>query len=229
MEIEPDWLVEQRPRMVEECSIINWHLYIGGHLSQVAPMKVVQSDSTGILAAVSTGSEVLRAHVPNDHHLRDILPQDRPVAGYRMIPSQWKMGNAFVLFPFSGSYSVWSTYDCDANFSGWYVNLEKHSFCDGAVVVIDHELDVIVDQNYQVVFKDKESFEEKIGVPGYWEEEQANEILTVAENIATRALTGASPFEQPTLQFPEMLTATRKLGEAVLPANLKQVSVNSKY
>lgn len=128
MEIEPDSLVEQRLRMVEECSILNWHLYIGGHLSQVAPMEAVQGDSTGVLAAVSTGSEVLRADVPHNHHLRDVLPQDRPGGGYRMIPSQWKMGNAFVFFPFNESYSVWSTYDCDANFLGWYVNLEMHSF-----------------------------------------------------------------------------------------------------
>ncbi|WP_206192615.1 hypothetical protein [Scrofimicrobium canadense] len=66
-------------------------------------------------------------------------------------------------------------------------------------------------------------------MPGYWEEEQANEILTIAKSIAARALAGASPFEQPMPQFPATLAATRKLGEVILPATLQQISENNEH
>ncbi|WRS29740.1 DUF402 domain-containing protein [Actinomycetaceae bacterium MB13-C1-2] len=188
-------------------------------------MRIVRSEPAGVLVAVSLGSEMLRVHIPNQLHLRDIPPSNRPAGGYAMVEGEWRMGNALVFFPFNEQYSVWSTYDGDANFSGWYVNLEEHSFVDGAIVVTDYELDVLIDIDRQVAFKDEESFREKTGTERYWGVSEAERIYGVAEDIAASASRADCPFDEPMVHFPPEFATARMLGEVLLPTDLAQISM----
>lgn len=102
--------------------------------------------------------------------------------------------------PFDDAYSLRWFFAADGTFTGWYVNLEAPQvrWDDGDLAGVDtsdHELDLVVTPDRQVIWKDEAAFAERTGHPRYWDAAQAAAIRAVGTALADRARAGRFPFD----------------------------------
>ena len=112
----------------------------------------------------------------------------------------------------AAGYSVWWMF-ADDSFAGWYVNLEapfqRHSI---GIDTTDHALDLEIDPQRVVSWKDETEFVARIGHPWYWTAAEAATIRATAERVAELAAAGGYPFDgtlcdfrpDPTWTMPEL-------------------------
>jgi protein associated with RNAse G/E len=97
--------------------------------------------------------------------------------------------------PVGANYSVWWLF-ADERFAGWYVNLEapfeRHA---AGIDTTDHALDLEVDPDRGVSWKDEAEFVARAGHPWYWDATEAATIRATAERVAALAAEGAYPFD----------------------------------
>lgn len=86
--------------------ILHWNFFIGGHLSASVPVRLVERTDEGQLVWMETGAPMWRTELPGGAHLRDIAPDDRPAAGYPVVPGRWPMGSALFYQPAGAAHSV---------------------------------------------------------------------------------------------------------------------------
>ncbi|MFC9454166.1 DUF402 domain-containing protein [Streptomyces sp. NPDC056983] len=195
--------------------VLHLNLYLGGHLSTRAPVRVVDSGPDGLLLWLAVGSPVWQAVLLAGSHLRDVPPEERPAAGYPLEAGRWHRGNALIYQPNGACHAIWWLFSSaagDGGFSGWYVNLEHRRRDADGIDVFDLELDITVgpDGNWQ--WKDEESFAAKTGHPTYWTSREAEDIRAEGRRIARLAESGVFPFDgtwcdftpPPSWSFPEL-------------------------
>ncbi|MFE0463260.1 DUF402 domain-containing protein [Kitasatospora sp. NPDC058965] len=176
-------------------SVLDWHFTFGGQLVSVCPVRVVADTAAGLLLWLAPRTPCWEAQLPPGRHLRDIPPAERPPGGYPLAPEPAYENPALIYQPHGAGYAVWWLFTPDQAFSHWYVNLEDRHRRDGAVVVTDLELDLVVSPDRSWRWKDEESFAEKTGLPGYWTPARAAAARADGRAVAALAEAGAFPFD----------------------------------
>ncbi|NUR91642.1 MAG: DUF402 domain-containing protein [Nonomuraea sp.] len=175
--------------------LVGMNLYIGGHLSMGLRTRLVERTPEGALLWLPMGTPMWRAVLPDGGHLRDVLPERRPPGGYPVREGTWKPRHNLVYQPADAGYAVWWGFSADLTFRGWYVNLERRVVRDGAIDVLDHDLDLLIDPDGAWQWKDEDTFTAKIGHPAYWSRAEADRIRGVGEHVLALARRGAFPFD----------------------------------
>ncbi|MFJ3934639.1 DUF402 domain-containing protein [Streptomyces sp. NPDC090029] len=186
---------------VDPGTTLNWCFTLGGSLSTVCPVRVVESREEGLLLWLAPGSPLWKAKLPDGSHLRDLPPEDRPEGGYPLRPDRWQRGGALIYQPHGANHAVWWLFSPDQAFLGWYANLERRTRQGRDIHVIDHELDISVAVDRTWEWKDEDSFADKIGHPSYWTAEEAAQIRAEGLRVVEQAETGAFPFDSSWCDF----------------------------
>lgn len=153
---------------------------------------VVADDDEGLLLWQPRGGPLVLYRDAIGRSLHD-APIDELAGSH--VHGTFKYYGALMLHPRGANYSVWWMFDGD-RFDGWYVNLEapyeRHAL---GIDTTDHALDLQIDAERRVSWKDEPEFVARIGHPWYWTATEAATIRTTAEQLATLASQGAYPFD----------------------------------
>jgi hypothetical protein len=162
-------------------------------ITWVQAATVVADDDDGLLLWQPCGAPLVLYRDPDGRGLHD-APIDELI-GAAHVHGTFQYYNALMLHPPGESYSVWWLF-ADDGFAGWYVNLEapfqRHAI---GIDTTDHALDLQVDPERQVSWKDEEEFVARTGHPWYWSSVEAATIRATAERLAATAAAGAYPFD----------------------------------
>ena len=162
-------------------------------ITWVQAAVVVVDDDDGLLLWQPQGAPLVLYRDPAGRSLHD-APIDELV-GAAHVHGTFQRYSALMLHPVGASYSVWWLFAKD-QFAGWYVNLEA-PFLRHAVGIdtTDHALDLEIDAQRDVSWKDETEFVARTGHPWYWNAAEATTIRATAERLATLAAAGAYPFD----------------------------------
>jgi predicted RNA-binding protein associated with RNAse of E/G family len=98
--------------------------------------------------------------------------------------------------PVVGDWSVWWFFRDDGGFDGWYGNLESPRVrWSGGVDTSDRALDVVVEPDRSVAWKDEDEFALLTGRADRWTASQAVGIRADGEHLMRLAEAGAFPFD----------------------------------
>jgi Protein of unknown function (DUF402) len=116
------------------------------------------------------------------HRVRDLPAEERFTAPWEAVAGVWEGSGMLILGRPRQAHSLWLIWD-DANFAGWYVNLEaawqpwEHGFDSE-----DHELDVWVDADGSWRWKDEDDLEAAVR-HGVFSQEQASSFRAEGERV----------------------------------------------
>ncbi|MGR6320335.1 DUF402 domain-containing protein [Micromonospora soli] len=154
---------------------------------------VVADDDDGLLLWQPCGAPLVLYRDAVGRSLKD-APIDELV-GASHVHTTFQHYSALMLHPAGASYSVWWMF-AGERFAGWYVNLEapfeRHSI---GIDTTDHALDLEIDPQRRVSWKDEAEFVARIGHPGYWDAAEAATIRATADRVAALAAEGVYPFD----------------------------------
>jgi hypothetical protein len=164
-----------------------------GIVTWVQAAVVVADDDDGLLLWEPCGGPLVKYRDAAGRSLKD-APIDELVDASH-VHGTFQHYDALMLHPVGASYSVWWLF-ADAGFAGWYVNLEapfeRHSI---GIDTTDHALDLEIEPDRQVSWKDEAEFVARTGHPWYWDAAEAAAIRATAEHVAALAAAGAYPFD----------------------------------
>jgi predicted RNA-binding protein associated with RNAse of E/G family len=101
-----------------------------------------------------------------------------------------------ILTPPGVEHAIWWFFDRDANFIGWYVNLQTRTTrWSGGVDLVDQTLDVVVDADINWQWKDEDEFAERTGHPMYWDDAEAAAIRAEGQRVIAIAQAREFPFD----------------------------------
>lgn len=154
---------------------------------------VVADDDDALLLWQPFGAPLVLYRDAVGRSLKD-APIDELV-GASHVHTTFQHYSALMLHPAGASYSVWWMF-AGERFAGWYVNLEapfeRHSI---GIDTTDHALDLEIDPQRRVSWKDEAEFVARIGHPGYWDATEAATIRATADRVAALAAEGVYPFD----------------------------------
>lgn len=156
----------------------------------VHPVTVVRDDDEGLVAWLAAGTPVLRPVLPDGAELRSVGTVDMFTAGRAALRDRWRGPGILKIAPTGMPWSM-------LVFSeprGWYVNLEDvHQRSADAVYTQDHVLDVWVDANRNVAWKDEDELEAAVRA-GRYTRAAARQFQADAEAVVERIDRWESPF-----------------------------------
>ncbi|TYB39972.1 DUF402 domain-containing protein [Micromonospora sp. AP08] len=159
----------------------------------VQAAMVVADNDDGLLLWEPCGAPLVLYRDSAGRSLKD-APIDELV-GASYIHTSFQHYSALMLHPAGASYSVWWMF-AGERFAGWYVNLEapfeRHAI---GIDTTDHALDLEIDPQRHVSWKDEAEFVARTGHPWYWDAAEAATIRATAQRIAALAAAGAYPFD----------------------------------
>lgn len=162
-------------------------------ITWVQATVVVADDDDGLLLWQRCGAPLVLYREPAGRSLHD-APIDELI-GASHVHARFQTFSALMLHPVGANYSVWWLFE-DDRFAGWYVNLEapfqRHAT---GIDTTDHALDLEIDPQRQVSWKDEAEFVARTGHPWYWNAAEAATVRATAERLAALAATGAYPFD----------------------------------
>jgi hypothetical protein len=162
-------------------------------LTWVQAAVVVADDEDGLLLWQPVGGPLMLYRDAAGRGIKDV-PIDE-LLGASLVPSTWQHYDALMLHPAGEGYSVWWMFE-GPRFAGWYVNFEtplrRRSF---GVDTTDQVLDLEVEPDLTVSWKDEAEFADRTGHPWYWDAAGAAEIRALASRLAGMAAAGAYPFD----------------------------------
>jgi hypothetical protein len=154
---------------------------------------VAADDPNGLLLWQPVGAPLVLYRDPTGRGLHD-APIDELV-GASHLHTTWRHHNALILHPPAADYSVWWLFT-GPRFAGWYVNLEAaYVRRSTAIDTTDHALDIEVDPQRNVTWKDEAEFHARTGHPWYWDAAEAARIRATAQRVARAAASGKYPFD----------------------------------
>jgi hypothetical protein len=147
---------------------------------------VAGDDRSGLLLWQPVGAPLVLYRDPAGRGLHD-APIDELV-GATHFHTTWRHYDALILHPPTAHYSVWWLF-AGPTFAGWYVNLEApYIRRPAAIDTTDHALDIEVDAQLNVSWKDEAEFHARTGHPWYWDADQAAQIRATAERVGEAPL-----------------------------------------
>jgi hypothetical protein len=162
-------------------------------ITWVQAAVVVADDAQGLLLWQPLGAPLVNYRDPAGRSLKD-APIDELVDAAH-VHTTFQHYSALMLHLPGADWSVWWLF-ADNGFAGWYVNLEApYRRHDIGIDTTDHALDLEIDPDRRVSWKDEAEFLARTGRDGYWNAAQAAVIRATAERLAALALVGAHPFD----------------------------------
>jgi 8-oxo-dGTP pyrophosphatase MutT (NUDIX family) len=166
---------------------------------------VLEDGPGGLLLWISHGSPTVRQVLADGRDLRQ-APLDRRGSDPRVrrMGSWWGHGMSLHVPPEPNGWSVWSFFDDDGVFQGWYGNLEapqvRRRTALGTYLVdtADRALDVwvpLVEGRPAPQWKDEDEFAAFTGLAGRWSAAQAVSIRADGERLFALAAAGRPPFD----------------------------------
>ncbi|MEV6848273.1 DUF402 domain-containing protein [Actinoplanes sp. NPDC051411] len=161
--------------------------------SFVKPMVVVRDDEAGLLLWMPAGTGVAGLEDQDSRNLHAVsLGEMREP---RLVRKTWGENDVLILMPPGAAHSVWWFFR-QAEFAGWYVNLETPSTRhDEGVDATDLVLDVVVAPDRTWVWKDEDEMADRIGRPDYFDRDGADEIRAEGERVIKLIEAGDYPFD----------------------------------
>jgi len=149
---------------------------------EVMPVRVVHDDDC-LVAWVASGTPVLRAVPVDGRPTRERPPAERFIVPKRFVVASWSgAGVLRIAYPGRAHSSVLFRRP-DGTFWGWYGNLEAPlRRTESGVHSHDHVLDVWLDADGDVSFKDEDELDAAVGV-GRFTTEQAAAIRLEGERV----------------------------------------------
>jgi hypothetical protein len=162
-------------------------------ITWVQATVVAADDLDGLLLWQPVGAPLVLYRDPTGRSLHD-APIDE-LTGAAHFHTTSGHHNALILHPPVADYSVWWLFT-RAHFAGWYVNLEAaYVRRSAAIDTTDHALDIEIDPQRTVSWKDEAEFGARTGHPWYWDAAQAARIRATAQRVARAAASGRYPFD----------------------------------
>ena len=159
----------------------------------VQAVRVLADDEAGLLLWHPKGSDYLKYRDPAGRGIKDV-PVDQ-IVDAALVHTTWQHTSVLILQPPEAAYSVWWFF-ADANFAGWYVNFEQpYRRWEHGIDTTDHALDLWVNTDLSLEWKDEDEFVARTGHPWYWDEAEAAKIRATADSVARMASAGEYPFD----------------------------------
>ncbi len=157
-------------------------------------MTVVRDDAAGLVAWLARGTPVLRPVLPDGSELRSVPAVEMFAAGRALRRDRWQGAGILKVALTGQPWSVWCFWGDDWSFRGWYVNLEDaHQRDRDSVVTQDHVLDLWVEPDRTVRWKDEDELEAAV-IAGRYSAEDADRFRTAARRVEKTATVWGSPF-----------------------------------
>lgn len=157
-------------------------------------MTVVRDDADVLVAWLAPGTPVLRPVLPDGRELRSVPAEEMFRAERAQRLDRWKGQGVLKIAPTGVPWSVWCFWKQDWSFRGWYVNLEDVHRRDGeAVATQDHVLDVWVEPDRSVRWKDEDELEAAV-IAGRYTAQQAMLFRSDARKVEALVAGWGSPF-----------------------------------
>jgi hypothetical protein len=158
------------------------------------PVTVVRDAADVLVAWVAPGTWRLRGVLPDGGELRSIPAVEAFRAERAVRRDRWLGNGILKIAPTSEPWSVWCFWNDDWSFRGWYVNLEDpHQRDDVSVATQDHVLDLWVEPDRAVRWKDEDELEAAVAA-GRYSAEQAASFRDDARRVESIIAAWASPF-----------------------------------
>ncbi len=159
--------------------------------------RVVSDDEHGLALWVAEDAATVRRVDLAGEPTRKLPYQVEMTTPTMYQRAAWHPYNSLMLTPPGAGHSVWWTFDQAGEFVGWYVNLETPSArWFGGTDHIDQALDLIVDPDGAVKWKDLGEFDDQCALPAlFWGADQARAIRAHADELAALAQAQRYPFD----------------------------------
>lgn len=182
--------------------------YMRGHeLGRVWAGHVAADDERGLWLWFASGSPWRNVGAADGRTFREVPFTEWGVVEHALHDGRWN-GDVLMLHPPQAPYSVWFFYTGpDAEFTSWYVNLERPGVrwenADGLVGLdtVDYDLDIVVTPDRTWRWKDEEEFLDHLAVPeNYWVDDEAAVRASGAEVVGLIEA-GGFPFDDSMVDF----------------------------
>ena len=158
------------------------------------PVTVVRDDAEGLVAWLAPSKSVLRPVLPDGRELRSVPAEQMFRAERALRLDRWEGHGVLKVAPTGVPWSVWCFWNPDWSFRGWYVNLEDvHRRDARSIATQDHVLDVWVDADRSVRWKDEDELEAAV-VAGRFTAEQAAAFRNDAREVEACVAAWGLPF-----------------------------------
>jgi uncharacterized protein DUF402 len=168
-------------------------------LSRVWTGHVAADDEHGLWLWFATGSTYRDIGAADGRAFRDVPFGEWGATPKKLIEKVWQ-GDALMLHPHQGDYSVWFFFSPTGQFRSWYVNLEEPGarWDDGeaaGIDTIDYDLDIVVESDRRWHWKDADEFAYHLAYPDvYWVDDPAP-VRAEGERVIDLVEAGAFPFD----------------------------------
>jgi hypothetical protein len=175
-------------------TVVRRCLHPDGRIAAVQSGVVVADDDPGLLVWVDAGAATMRRTTLTGEPTRPLAVRDELALPTMLRPATWGPHRTLRLIPPHGGASIAWCWRTDGTFDGWYVNLESPPRrWPGGVDVHDQALDLIVDPDRAVTWKDEDAFAAQTGE--FWTAADAVRIRAAADRLAGLAARAAFPFD----------------------------------
>jgi hypothetical protein len=155
----------------------------GGRVSFVRPVTVVEDGPRLTVLLLRVGTPILHRVALSGVVLRTLPYRVRHRTPWGLEPTTWERLNVLELIRPGRPHSLWVVWDADWTLRGWYVNLqEKLRRTPIGFDTEDHVLDLWVDADGTVSWKDEDEFAEAIAV-GRFSPAKAEAVRAEADRV----------------------------------------------
>lgn len=186
------------------CGRYRYPAWQPGAPEHVFPMRIVRDNADGVVGWLAPATPRLELRDPDGAGPRDV-PLDRrfrPERHARAVSARvsWRGPGVLRLMPAGRAWSVlffWAESAAgDLDFAGWYVNLESPGHREGHdVVSIDHVLDVWIEPDGAVSWKDEDELAAAVD-QGRYTAEQADVIRRSGDDAIDEFRSGSWVFDE---------------------------------
>lgn len=166
--------------------------YVGPETQR--PVTVVRDDASALVAWLAPGTPMLRPVLPDGRELRSVPAIEMFRAGRALRRDVWLGNGILMIAPTGRPWSVWCFWKDGWDFHGWYVNLEDpHQRDSSSIATQDHVLDLWVEPDRTVRWKDEDELEAAVAA-GRYSASDAEGFRVNAESVEEAIGRWSSPF-----------------------------------
>jgi protein associated with RNAse G/E len=165
-----------------------------GKVIDARPVTVVADDDDTLVLWLAHGTMTTCACLPGGVDLRSVSKEEMFGRPWHTKRHLWRNGVLMVL-PRGAEFAVWHFFTPDGEFTRWYGNLQTpYGRWARGVDVVDHQLDLVVSPDRDVVWKDIDELAAAVDA-GWFTPAESDAIHAAAGRLAAMAEAGEPPFD----------------------------------